>query len=266
MKILVVIVNHGKKQLSLLKKIVKELQSFIKYEVDIYVHSNIPINDIKDVKIIIPTKPLKKPKIDKSNYASRHWLPWETRKTIYDNKDNYDLFLYTENDHLFTEKHIDSYLKITTNLPKNIIAGFMRIEKCNKHPNCNFYPDYHGKKKWIIKSKKEIEEYILMEFSNKHQGSFLLTQYQLKKVLKKQSKNQFLKDTKLNGCASPKVRCATTPYTHGNMKKLIPISHLSEFSLPHLSEKYTNKKNWQNGKVACDVTKMKKDIKKFINK
>ena len=53
--VLAVLVNFGDEQLKYLQKVVSELKSFDKYNVDVIVHSNIDlptIKDIDEVKII----------------------------------------------------------------------------------------------------------------------------------------------------------------------------------------------------------------------
>ena len=44
--LLVVLVNYGDEQISYLKQVVSELQSFKKYDVDIFVHTDIPLEKL----------------------------------------------------------------------------------------------------------------------------------------------------------------------------------------------------------------------------
>jgi len=129
-KVLVTITNFSDKQLEYLNRQINELKKINKnkYLIDIFVHSNIPI-ERDDVTTILH----KEPPVNGWN-----WLPWENRKTIYLNKENYDLFLYTENDHLYTEKHLDSFLEITKVLPENLIAGFIQFEEFPQYDAENF--------------------------------------------------------------------------------------------------------------------------------
>lgn len=80
-------------------------------------------------------------------------LPLTCRKTIWENKDKYDLFLYGENDHLFLEKHLDNHIHYSKILPKNRITGLIQIEKDKEEI---YYPGYHSGKgyhfEWDFKS------------------------------------------------------------------------------------------------------------------
>ena len=105
--ILAVLVNYGEEQLSYLEQVVSELKSFKKYKVSIVVNSNIDLNieEIDQVNVI---------KLD--NYQL---LPLTCKQVIWDHKDDFDIFLFGENDHLFKEHHIDNYLKYTSSLPRS---------------------------------------------------------------------------------------------------------------------------------------------------
>ena len=97
-KILVVLVNYEKDQLQYLKQVVNELKSFQKYDVSIVVNSNIPL-DIEGIDLINV--------IQLDNYQL---LPITCRQVIWDHKDDFDVFLFGENDHLFKEHHVDKHL------------------------------------------------------------------------------------------------------------------------------------------------------------
>ena len=77
-KVLVVIVNYGNSQIHFLDKVVESFKSFKNYDLDIVIHSNIPL-EYEGVEIII-----------KDHMNDWNTFPWETRKTIYDRKDEYD--------------------------------------------------------------------------------------------------------------------------------------------------------------------------------
>ena len=127
--ILAVLVNYGEEQLSYLEQVVSELKSFKKYKVSIVVNSNIDLNieEIDQVNVI---------KLD--NYQL---LPLTCKQVIWDHKDDFDIFLFGENDHLFKEHHIDNYLKYTSILPQNRIAGLIQYEE---NATGKYYPAYHA--------------------------------------------------------------------------------------------------------------------------
>ena len=105
MKLLVVIANYGTNQLSHLDKVLYEYKNYKNIDVDIIVHTNETIsNNVNQILI--------------KNLDNWNRLPFTTRKTIFDRKDDYDLFIYSENDHLITENNVKSFLNVTHILPE----------------------------------------------------------------------------------------------------------------------------------------------------
>lgn len=115
--LLAVLVNYGDEQLQYLKKVVDELKRFKNYDVTIIIQSNIPLTII-DVDLVNV--------IQLEDYQL---LPLTCRKEIWDRKDNYDVFLFGENDHLFKEHHIDKHIEYTSILPENRITGLIQYEE-----------------------------------------------------------------------------------------------------------------------------------------
>ena len=108
-KILAVLVNYGDEQLVFLEEVVRALKSFQKYSVHIVVNSNIPL-DIEGIDMV-----------NVLSLPDFQLLPLTCRKVIWDSKNDYDLFVFGENDHLFLEHHIDNHLKYSEILPENRI-------------------------------------------------------------------------------------------------------------------------------------------------
>ncbi len=128
--ILAVLVNYGEEQLHYLQQVVNELKSFKKYKVTIFVNSNIPLDMIKGIDYVNV--------IQLDDYQL---LPLTCKQVIWNYRNDFDVFLFGENDHLFQEHHIDKYLEYTSMLPKNRIAGLIQYEE-NK--TGKYYPAYHA--------------------------------------------------------------------------------------------------------------------------
>lgn len=219
LRLLVVLVNYGTENLHYLRQVINRYRSFSNYEVSIVVHSNVPI---EGVETVLHTSP-----------PNGSWLnlPWECRKTIYEHRDTYDLYLYSENDHLISERNINAFVAI--DLPDNLIAGFMRYENS---PNGRFYPDYHKHFDWDLSSVRQIGNYTVAKFGNLHQGSFLVTRKQLARAVESPAfldPNQRQWDSEYDILA----RCSTDLYDTG-FEKVIPISHFEDFLIHHLPDKY----------------------------
>lgn len=116
MKILVAIANHGTKNMGYLATLLNEYRS-MPFDTDIVVLSNIPKDLGSDVEVILGC-PTKDP-----------WsLPFGHKEVFADRISDYDLFIYSEDDTLITERNIRAFLKAVEVLPKQEIPGFIRFE------------------------------------------------------------------------------------------------------------------------------------------
>ena len=114
MKALAVLVNYGEEQLDYLQQVVTELKSFKKYDVTVIVNSNIDL-DIKGIDHLNVVK-----------LDDYQLLPMTCREIMWQYRDNFHIFMFGENDHLFKEKHIDKHLQYTQMLPDDRISGLNR--------------------------------------------------------------------------------------------------------------------------------------------
>jgi hypothetical protein len=219
MNILAVLVNYGTEQLQYLEQVVSELKSFTKYNVSIVVNSNIPL-DIKGIDLVNVIK------LD--NYQL---LPLTCRQVIWDHKDDFDVFLFGENDHLFKEHHVNNYLRYTSILPKNRIAGLIQYEE---NSTGRYYPAHHAHYDWDYNSVEEYNGLKFAHFNNIHQATFILTQSQLLEIGSKFDFTQFF------GPSHYSVKCKvnTDIYQFCGMKKLICISEFEDNLIHHLPNIY----------------------------
>lgn len=224
MKILVAIANFGTKNDIYRDKLIREYRS-MDYDVDIVVLSNIHRNlgpDIK-VKVGLPTED--------------PWsLPFGHKQLFADNVDNYDLFIYSEDDTLLTEKNIKSFMEVTESLPDNMIAGFLRYEEgTNGKKVCStMHSSYH----WDPSSVCEYNNETFAFFTNEHGALFILTRHQLKKAI---HSGGFLVPAH-EGKYDKLVTAATDPYTQCGMKKMICVSRIDDFLIHHLPDIYIEDK------------------------
>ena len=128
-----------------LKRIIQNYQKISK-KIDIFIHTN---------------KISKKFKINKVKYIlhklenkNPFYLSWMCRSLMEKQKNNYDCFIYTEDDILFTKKNFEywkKYRKIC--LQNDLNLGFLRIEK---RDNEIFSTDVFKNISYYVNLKKEL--------------------------------------------------------------------------------------------------------------
>ena len=272
-KVLAVLVNYGEEQLRYLEQVVRELKGFEKYSVTVIVNSNIPLS-ISGID-----------KVNVFQLEDYQLLPLTCRKTIWENRNDFEIFLYGENDLLFLEKHIDNHLYYSKILPKNRIAGLIRYEKEFKDV---YFTDYHSGNNYVFEwDFNSVEEYHgkkFAYFSNLHQATFILTKNQLLEVGKKfnfvelvdENENKFILlikrklrkylNFKINNkrlLYSVKCKVNTDVYQFGGMKKMICISDFNENLIHHLPNVYIEGEKGRK-KLCSYSKKMTDDLKKLL--
>lgn len=162
-------------------------------------------------------------------------LPFGHRKLFIDNADNYDLFIYTEDDTLIREANVRAYLLGSASLPADMLPGFIRYE-CFPD-GTRRYPDIHGPFHWVPGSVGRSGDYVYADFSNDHSACYMLTRDQLRRAI----------DSGGFGTAPHRGRydlscaAATDPYTQCGFRRVVCISHIQDFELHHLPNAYLNR-------------------------
>lgn len=243
MKILTAIANYGIKNKDYLNTLLREYHS-MHYDIDIIVLSDIPKEVGNGVEIVVGL-PAKNP-----------WsLPFSHKKIFAERVNNYDLFIYTEDDILITEKNIKAFLEAVQILPKDEIPGFMRFEVdfSNQGDAASWFPDVHGHFHWMPDSVKAREGYIFASFTNEHSACYMLTKEQLKKAIES---GGFVVGPH-EGRYDLLCTAATDPYTQCGFTKVICISRLDDFLVHHLSNKHA-------GKVGLRSDDFKKQVETLL--
>ncbi len=223
MKILVGIASFGTKNDRYLSMIIEEYRS-MSHDIDLIVFSNIPRAQDTCMQVVVGLP------------SENPWsLPFAHKRYFADRVDEYDLFIYTENDILIKEKNIDAFLRVTSILPENEIAGFMLYE--DDPLNKKNHVDVHGGFHWDPKSVKAIGDYTFAHFTNEHSACYLITREQLKKAI---ASGGYLTPPR-EGKYDMLCTAATDPYTQCGFTKVICISHFGEFELHHLPNAYVGK-------------------------
>src|SRR5271154_2180398 len=113
MKILVTIANYGTKNDQYLARLLAEYKS-MDHDVQVVVTRNEPKDLGPDVEVMVGL-PTRDP-----------WsLPFAHQPVLAARVDDYDLFIYSEDDILITARNIEAFLSATEVLPPDKIAGFL---------------------------------------------------------------------------------------------------------------------------------------------
>lgn len=220
MKILVAIAYYGTRNQRYLEELLDEYAS-MPWTIDVVILTEKPKTILHDVEVRVGL-PTHNP-----------WsLPFAHKELFVERAEDYDLFIYSEDDTLIKEKNIRSFLEATQVIPLPRIVGFMRYEEdtSGKRYCSTVHAYYH----WILNSVERIGPYTLAQFSNDHAASFILTRQQLKSAI---DSGGFLVPPH-NQLYDFPCTAATDPYTQCGMKKVICISHIDDFLLHHLPNNY----------------------------
>lgn len=245
-KILFVLVNFGDEQLNYLEQVVCEIKKFKKYETKIVLHSNILTNiqGIDETKVF--------DKLD-----DYQLLPLTCRRTIWENREDYDIFVYGENDHLFKEHHIDKHLEYSNILPENRLSGLIQYEQNDEGL---FYPAYHAHYEWDFSSVEIYDNKVFAHFTNLHQATFILTKKQLIKIGSEYDFTKFFQESNY----SKKCKVNTDLYQFTTYKKMICISEFKENLIHHLPNLYIYGDKGRRKNQRSDDDRMKFSLLKLL--
>jgi len=219
MRVLVVIANYGQANQPYLFRVLDEYRR-MPYDVDIVVVSDVPKDLGSDVEVIVGLP-------DPNPWS----LPFAHKKVLADRRNDYDLFIYSEDDVLVTQRNIEAFLEMTRVLPPDELAGFLRIETSDEGKT--FFIDSHSHYHWQPGSVRECGAEIFAFFTNEHAGLYMLNQEQLRRVIES---GAFLVKPHEERYNLPET-AATDPYTQCGFRKMIRLSRLDDFTVSHLPNK-----------------------------
>jgi len=221
-KALVAIASYGTRNDAYLSRLVHEYRS-MSFDTHIVLLSNIDKSK---------TFPGTEPFVVDLRGRDPWSLPFPHRRIFADRMNDYDLFIYSEDDTPIMEKNVRAFLEVSETLPENEIAGFLRFER-DPEGGVN-YPELHGHFHWDPGSVRSRGERTFAYFTNEHSACYMLTRQQLKRAI---DSGGFLVEPH-EGKYDLLCSAATDPYTQCGFQKLICISRLDDFLIHHLPNKY----------------------------
>lgn len=221
-RILVTVVNYGTNNDRYMHRVLAEYRA-MPFAIDVVVLSNLD-------KTLPDRVELRRVNLKGQDPWS---LPFAHKAVMAEKVDAYDLFIYTEDDILITEKNIRAFLDLSSIVPEHQLTGFFRFEE--GVDGARSYPDVHSHFHWDPQSVcREPNGIVLAHFTNVHSACYALTQPQLKRCI---HSGGFLVDPH-QGTYDLMVTAATDPYTQCGFDKILCISRFDDFLVHHLSNRY----------------------------
>jgi SAM-dependent methyltransferase len=220
LKVLVVIASYGVKNLRFLKQIIQTYRA-LPFQVDLVVVSEAEKDLGPDVKVVVGLP------------SSNTWsLPFAHKAVFARAVDQYDLFVYSEDDIGVEEHHIRAFLDATKSLNDDEIAGFLHYEvnATGQRVLNGAWAHYH----WLPESVRRRGRYTVAEFTNEHAGFYILTQDQLRRAI---ASGGFMLGPREGRYQLPET-AATDPYTVCGFRKVVCVSHIEDFLIHHLPDCY----------------------------
>jgi 2-polyprenyl-3-methyl-5-hydroxy-6-metoxy-1,4-benzoquinol methylase len=234
-RVFAAIASFGLKNIDFLKRVLRTYKR-MRLEVDVVVLSDAPKQIGAGVRVEVGLP------------SSNPWsLPFAHKPLFAQNVDEYDLFIYSEDDIEVTEENIDAFLRWTPRLPDDEIAGFLRYEV--DASGARSLPDVHGRFHWVPESVRRRGTGVFAEFTNEHAAFYILTRQQLKRAI---ASGGFMRDPS-KGKYDMLCSAATDPYTNCGFRKVLCVSEIDKFLIHHLPNRYA-------GRVGLPLTAFQAQI------
>ncbi|SEK68905.1 Methyltransferase domain-containing protein [Roseivivax marinus] len=221
--ILVAIASYGASNRRYLEQLIETYRGFSQ-QVSIVVLSNEPKDLGADVEVRVGLP------------SPDPWsLPFAHKALFAERQDEFDYFIYSENDTLITQANFDAFAEVEETLPDHCIAGFLRHEI--GPDGALHYSTVHGSYHWEPATVQVIKGEVFANYSNEHSAAFILSRRKLKHCI---ASGGFLRDPHV-GRYDMLCSAATDPYTGCGLQRLICVSRIEEFSLHHMPDKYVGR-------------------------
>lgn len=239
-KILVAIANYGTANQEYLAQLIETYRKMT-FDVDIVVLSNIPKDFAPPTEVVVGLP------------ARNPWsLPFAHREIFQQRVNDYDLFIYSEDDTLVTQRNVEAFLEASELLEPSEIAGFLRKEQDPE--GRTHYSTIHSLFRWDVSSVRKRGGDVFARFSNDHAACYILTRDQLQRCI---ASGGFLVAPYV-GRYDMLVSAATDPYTRCGFVKLVCVSRLDEFVLHHLPNKYLGQMGLSRDELLIQVNALRK--------
>jgi len=215
--ILVVMANYGRRNDVHLRRLLQEFRS-MRWRLDLHILTNVPkdLGSGVTVHVGLPTR----------NPRS---LPFAHRRVFAERLSQADYFIYCEDDTLISERNINAFLEVNPLLEADEIPGFLRIEQLS--PSEQHMESAHGPYRWNPASVVRRGAHLFAAFSNVHSAATMASRAQVQRAIES---GGFLVEPHIGRFGM--LECAASDlYTQCGLNRLVCISRIEEFLVPHLT-------------------------------
>lgn len=240
LRVLVAIANHGTKNQSYLTRLLDAYRA-MEHEVDVVVLSDVDEDLGPDVEVRVGA-PSEDPRS----------LPFAHRELFADRLEDYDLFIYSEDDTLVEQRHVDAFVELDALLPENEIPGFLRFEvHADGRPS---YCSIHSFYRWRPESVGVRGGEVVATYTNDHAACYMLTRGQLRRAI---ASGGFLVEPH-HGPYDMLVSAATDPYTRCGLQRRIVVTRIDDVLLAHLPNVYL-------GRLGVDEEELRTQVAALVD-
>ncbi len=242
LKVLVAVVNFGHGNRAFLEQVLKEFRAARKhFEIHLAVLSNIPKNLSDDVEVVVGL-PTQNPRS----------LPFASRPLFRQRLEEFDHFVYIEDDTLMTANVLANALAADATLQADELVGFIRTEEA---PDGSlYYSSSHSFFRWIPDSACIRGESLWAQFSNDHAACYVVSREKLRRAIDSGGFPNEPHDERYGMLES----AATDIYTRCGLKRLVCVDKLDDFTLPHLPNKYIGKLGLPKPEMEWQISAVRK--------
>lgn len=159
-------------------------------------------------------------------------LPFAHRALFRERVNDYDYFIYSEDDTLLSWKTLQAFIKTQEYLSDKEIPGFLRTEQATD--GRVYFSTCHSFFRWVPNSVRLRGKELWAKYSNEHSACFVASQEQLRRAIESGGFPEEPHDGRFDMLCS----AATDIYTRCGFERLICIDRLDDFTLAHLPNKY----------------------------
>lgn len=220
MRVLIAIAHHGSKNRTYLQRMIETFRA-MSFQVDIVILSDSHKFFPDDIEVLVG-QPSEDP-----------WsLPFAHRQLFLDRKDDYDLYVYSEDDTLIEQRHLEAVLELTDILPDDYLVGSLRYEV---HPDGQeSYSSVHSHYRWDPTSVFVRSGLTFARFSNDHAAWYAVTREQLARAI---ASGGFVVRPH-SGRYDMLVSAATDVFTQCGFSRVICLDRIDDLLVHHMPNVY----------------------------